>query len=158
MNASIAPTVSFPVETPASTLALNASQSGWANDTTYVARYDVTDANMAIANIDVQTAGAKDLAGNLQLPGDAADRFSIAMRNPSVTNIASNTALITDANAGTAAFALTVTYDEPMDVSLAPNISFPVENPSGSLTLNVARAAGLTTEPTRPSMTSPTPT
>ncbi|MCY2995842.1 MAG: dockerin type I domain-containing protein, partial [Planctomycetota bacterium] len=85
MDASTAPTISFPVENTGSTLTLNAGQSSWKNNTTYVAKYNVTDANTTLANVDVRVTGGKDVAGNAQSPASFSDQFSIDTQNPAVT-------------------------------------------------------------------------
>jgi hypothetical protein len=81
MNTSIIPTVTFPVEDPTATLALNAPQSSWTNSTTFVAKYNVTDQNVDLGNVDVRVAGGKDLAGNVQTAVTVANCFGIHM-NP----------------------------------------------------------------------------
>ena len=86
MDTGMAPTVSFAtaLEDPSSTIALDPA-SGWTNDTTYVARYDVVDANEEISDIDARVTGARDLAGNAQVQYDEADVFSIDTANPTIT-------------------------------------------------------------------------
>ena len=66
MNTSVVPTVSFPIQNPGGTLTFDAGTSGWTNATTYVARFDVANAGVAIPNIDVRVAGAVDMAGNVR--------------------------------------------------------------------------------------------
>jgi hypothetical protein len=85
MNTAVAPAIAFPVENPSGTLTFNAGASGWSNNTTYVAKYNVADANVALANIDVRATGAMDAAGNTQVQGDFANTFGIDTRNPTVT-------------------------------------------------------------------------
>lgn len=86
MDTGAAPAVAFPTigEDPSSTIALDPT-SGWTNDTTYVARYDVVDANEEIEDIDVRVTGARDAAGNAQAQYDGADVFSIDTLNPTIT-------------------------------------------------------------------------
>ena len=85
MDTGVAPTVSFPsaLEDPSSTIAFDPA-SGWTNDTTYVARYDVVDANEEIEDIDLRVAGARDAVGNTQIQHDEADVFSIDTLNPTI--------------------------------------------------------------------------
>ena len=66
MKQTVAPTVTF---TPAvaSTLSLNAA-SGWTGSTTYVAKYDVADANVTVPNIGIGVTLGQDAAGNVQAP------------------------------------------------------------------------------------------
>ena len=141
MDVSQAPTVSFPAENPGTSLTLNPAQSGWTNNTTYLACYDVTDANADLPNIDVQVTGAKNANGNPQAPADRTDVFSIDTQDPLVANVVADTALIADSKVGAAAFTLTITFSESMSTVVAPTISFPVENPVTTLTLNTSQSA-----------------
>ncbi|NER82201.1 MAG: hypothetical protein F6K42_22095, partial [Leptolyngbya sp. SIO1D8] len=77
MNPSVNPTLAFPTEDPSNTLSFNTGS--WSDSDTYIATYDITDANDAIADIDVQVSGAQDTAGNTQTVSTQADEFSIAM-------------------------------------------------------------------------------
>ena len=85
MNTAVAPTISFPVENPAGTLTFDGPLSGWSNNTTYVARYDVADSNVELQNVAVRVTGAKDAAGNTQNQADFTNVFSIDTVNPTVT-------------------------------------------------------------------------
>ena len=66
MDTSVSPSIAFPAQDPGSTLSLNAAQSGWSNNTTYVASYNVADANATAHGVDVRVSDAKDTAGNTQ--------------------------------------------------------------------------------------------
>ena len=87
MNTAVAPTIAFPVEDPSRTLVFNSGTSGWTNSTTYLAKYDVLDANISLANVDVRVSGAQSAAGRSQIQGDFADRFSIDTQNPTVQSL-----------------------------------------------------------------------
>ncbi|MBE9070515.1 DUF4114 domain-containing protein, partial [Leptolyngbya cf. ectocarpi LEGE 11479] len=76
MDTSIDPILSFPVEDPSNTLALNTGS--WSDSDTYVATYNVADANETVSNIDVQITNAQDTAGNLQTTATQIDGFSIS--------------------------------------------------------------------------------
>jgi Ca2+-binding RTX toxin-like protein len=79
MDTSVEPTLTFPThgEDPIAILTFNSGT--WTDATTYVASYDVTDVNENIPNIDVQVAGAQDMAGNVISGSVQADRFSIGL-------------------------------------------------------------------------------
>ena len=87
MNTGVAPLITFPVENPGSTLSLNTTASGWSDDTTYVACYDVIDANAALANVDVCVAGAQNAAGRAQVQGSFRDNFNIDTQNPTIESL-----------------------------------------------------------------------
>lgn len=50
-------------------------------------------------------------------------------RQPEVIEVIPNYYLITEQDTGVASFSLTINYDEPMDTSLLPVVTFPVEDP-----------------------------
>ncbi len=134
MNTGINPTISFPTagENPlANTLTFNSGN--WTNATTYVATYDVADANETILDIDLNVSGAQDASGNAQTAYSTINNFSIDTQNPAVTSVTTNLNPIVEADNGNN-FTITVVYSENMNGAVAPNISFPVENPGSTLT------------------------
>lgn len=136
MNTSVAPAISFPVENPLSTLTFNSGT--WASATQYQATYTVTDANQMLNNIDIRIINARDIDGNTQNQHDEGNEFNIRMQNPSVSNLTTNLANIADADAGNQTFTITIDFSENMDMGIAPAITFPVENPLGTITLDPA--------------------
>jgi len=91
MNQTIAPTITFPnsTENPLDTVAL-AGNSAWIAPNTFVARYNLTDINRELINIDVAVDGGVGVGGSLQLPASppnpiVTDIFSIDTLNPSIT-------------------------------------------------------------------------
>jgi hypothetical protein len=136
MNTGVNPSISFPVENPLSTLTF--SSGTWINATTYKASYTVTDANQNLPLIDIDVSGAKDLNGNTQTLYSVLNQFGIDMNNPTVNAIAVNLATIKDANVGTSTFTITIDYNKSMNGAIKPSVTFPVENPTGTITLNGA--------------------
>jgi hypothetical protein len=65
MNTAIAPTITF-TSSVTGTLTFNAGLSGWSNSTTYLARYDVADADADLPDLNVRVTGAQDIAGDTQ--------------------------------------------------------------------------------------------
>ncbi len=132
MDGATAPTISFPVENPLSTLTLSAS-SNWATSTQYQAIYDIIDANETIANIDVEVAGGQDIAGNTQLT-DASNTnvFSIDTENPLVTGVTLTAPIIDTKTVVNESVSPTVnfviSFNENMQGASTPVISFPVED------------------------------
>ncbi|MCD4795984.1 MAG: hypothetical protein K8R49_02280, partial [Candidatus Cloacimonetes bacterium] len=132
------PVITFPNEDPLNTLSLT-SLGHWSNAMTYIQPFDVLDANETIPDIDVRITIAKDdPAGNTQVQYDEADVFSIDTENPEVVSVSPSPVLITDSDVGTNTFTLTVDYSEDMltNGTSDPVITFPVENPLSTITLN----------------------
>jgi hypothetical protein len=133
MNTGINPAISFPTsgEDPlANTLTFNTGN--WTNATTYIATYDVADANETILDIDLDVNAAQDVSGNTQTTYSTIDNFSIDTQNPTVTSVSTNLNPIVETDNGSN-FTISIVYGEDMDGAVAPNISFPVENPGSTL-------------------------
>ena len=118
----------------------DADHTGWTNGTTYVAGYSIVDANETQAGVDVRVAGAKDLAGNLQVVSDSTDLFSIDMQNPVLVSLTPNRMMIAESNVGRATFSLAMVYDEEMNTETTPTLTFPDEKVSSTLTLNASES------------------
>ena len=143
MNMSIAPIFNFPVENPLS-LQLNSSQSSWLNDYTYQAVYDVNDVNEVLWNIDYSVSAAVGDNGYNQAPYSRADAFAIEMENPILSILQPAPDTITPQQVGPAGFQLTLTFTEPLNSSLLPQISFPVEDAlAAGLSYNSSASAWL---------------
>ena len=125
MNTDEAPSVSFPMEDASLTLMLNEGTSYWSDDMTFVAVYDVMDADETIDMVDTDVSGVSDTADNMIEDGGAEDIFDIDTENPMVTSYDSND-WITDADAD---FSIDVVFNEMMDDMVDPMISFPNEDP-----------------------------
>ena len=140
MKAAPVPTLTF---TPgvASTLTLNVGASSWTSNTTYVAKYDVADANITVLNVGIGVTLGEDAAGNVQVAYSGTNNFNIDTHHPAVTNVTPSLMIVTDASVGTATFALAILYDEAMDPLVPPTVTFPVENPATTLTLNLGASS-----------------
>jgi hypothetical protein len=144
MNTGINPTITFPIEDPLNTIEFHYGEwsYGYTRDglrchNTYTAYYNVYDVNETVPNIDIHIEGAiAYYSGNLQDPYDEADVFSIDTENPEVVSVTPDPALITDSDVGTDTFTLTIDYSEAMDTGTNPTITFPVEDPTNTITFN----------------------
>ncbi len=81
MDQSLAPTVSFSLDV-SSTLTL--ASGSWSDSDTYIATYDVVDADVEMDDVDIFVMGATDPAGNEQEAGSLIDAFDIDTKNPTV--------------------------------------------------------------------------
>ena len=117
MNETVAPTLTFTPDV-ASTLALNAS-SAWSNSTTYVAWYDVADANLAVPNVGIGVTLARDLAGNVQTPYSGTNNFNVDTQNPTVTlySLEPDTGISGDQITSNTTPTLTYVFSEPISGS-----------------------------------------
>ena len=80
MDQAVDPVITFPNEDVSNTLTSN--EGAWANGTTYVASFNVTDVNEILDDVDVRIEDASDLASNVMNLFDALDVFSVDTQNP----------------------------------------------------------------------------
>ena len=150
-NGTADPVITFPVEDPLNTLTFiygvwtyGYIPNGDRCHNTYIAHYDVADAppvplGETVPDVDVHIDSARAYwSGNLQDPYDEADVFSIDTENPEVVLVTPAPIIITDADAGTGTFCLTIDYSEAVltDGTADPVITFPVEDPTNTITFN----------------------
>ena len=122
------PEITFIADIPS--LTHDAAASSWQGNT-YVAVFNLTDANVEVTNIPVQISGAADAVGNTQnVIYYANNLFSVDTQNPEAASITPSTVIIN--SGGDASFAVTVNFTEAMDQSSAPDITF---TPAVPLTL-----------------------
>ena len=141
MNTNLNPVVTFTPHVPG-TLTYDAAWSWWTSDRTFVARYDVADANVAVASIGIGAASAHDASGNVQTAYNGTNSFSIdTLGAPSptaaVASATPNLATVTDNNVGTATFSVRIVYNEAMNTDINPVVTF-TPGVSGTLTYDRA--------------------
>jgi len=128
MNTTVDPTISFD-PTVASTLSF--SSGAWSDDDSYVATYNVADAGVTVAGVNITINGGKDVIGNIQTPYTASNAFDIDTENPTV-EVAVSDSLISKADAGSI-FRVWANFSEAMDAGTIPGCSF-TPNVSSTLT------------------------
>lgn len=119
--------LSFTDQTPAG-LSQNTTAGYWSNASTYHAVFDVSDMDEDWLNVNLHSLTASDLAGNLQVEDTLLNVLNIDTRNPAV-NVVSTNAVLTDATAGQT-FQLTFTFEEDMNVSEIPVVTFVEGDPT----------------------------
>jgi len=86
MHNGVAPSIAFNTDLSAS-LTLDGT-SGWSDFDTYIAVYDVADAGVDVADIDVTVTLAQDAVGNVMAANASnVDEFSIDTENPTVAQV-----------------------------------------------------------------------
>jgi hypothetical protein len=129
MDTNIAPSVTFPVEDPRNTLHIDSGLTGWSDVFHYTLVFSVSDSNEYVPDIDVQIDSAMDANGGFQRSYSVADLFTIDTENPFVNQINYQVTTIADANKGPAGFSIQVYFNEALDTSVIPTLSFPSEDP-----------------------------
>ncbi len=136
MNVNQTPTFNFDGNDVSASLVFNLTNSGWmVGATTYMASFDVIDANEELSNVIFSTVAAMDIAGNDQVLYNMGETFDIDTKNPSVVSFVNNASLINDTYSGNDLI-LTFEYDETVDTNVAPVIQFPNGNPGSSIVFN----------------------
>lgn len=136
--------VSFPAEDAASSLQHNAANSYWMDATTYVATFDVVDANVTLADVDVQFAGASDLNGNEVVAYVYLDAVDVDTENPTVSSTDASSAFVNVQQIGSS-FSISATYTEAMDSQSTPTLTFTPNSPEASLAAGSASWINATT-------------
>ena len=122
MNPAVIPTLTF-APNPATTLT-NPSGAWNIGNTVYTWTYNIVDAGVTVADIDVTVAGGQDIAGNIQVAQTNTNYIDIDTQNPLISSVDASPTLIADADAGTGTFTVTIDFSEPMDQTVAPTLTF----------------------------------
>jgi Tol biopolymer transport system component len=115
---------------------LSLQSSVMTNPNTCVYTFNVVDGNQHLPNIRVFLGRFQDLAGNFKYREDVFDVFTIDNRSPKVSRITPSVNTISHAEVGSAMFSLKVAFDAPMGPTVKPTISFPLEDPSATLSFS----------------------
>ncbi|MFK7757845.1 MAG: T9SS type A sorting domain-containing protein, partial [Flavobacteriales bacterium] len=141
LDQSAVPTISFPNDDISATLLLDELASDFTTESSYTFVFNVTDADVELADIDILVEGAVDMASNTALASPTADLFSIDTQAPLLISLVPNLTLLSNPNLGVATFSVTATFDSPIDQTNVPVITFPNEDASASVLFN----AGMST-------------
>ena len=106
------------------TFTMNIAGSLWSNDSTFTGYYDVADYNEEISSIDVEVSNVFDLAANEMIADQNIDIFSLDTKNPLISSIYSTDTLITLSDLSSPFFTVDVVFQEAMDTSLIPILTF----------------------------------
>jgi heat shock protein HslJ len=135
MNTGVNPTVTFSPDVVSSGSLVLSGSSNWSNNTTFQAIYNLTDQGERLRDIDVSVSGAQDLNLNVQVTGSQNDILNLDM-DPQVTNLSVNDQMLTDKDARSDVFLVTITYSEPMNTNIAPTLTFSSSDVTNSLILS----------------------
>jgi hypothetical protein len=145
MNTDLTPELNFPNQvTIFNSISLNTDASEWLSANQYRAVYELIDIDAELDAINVLTTNAADLAGNNIAMDIEIDIFSIDTKKPSTEDVVISEAVLSDSEVGTSSVFINLIFDENMDITQVPSLSFPIEDPSSSLTQNEASSQWLT--------------
>lgn len=141
MDQTVDAQVIFSGDVAAAGLVPDEETSGWMNANIYLARYNFSDEDAAIGPLTIESAGARDLAGNVQQSILLESLLTIDTHNPGIIS-ADCDVLINDATALSGSFEITIGFDDAMDTGSAPVLTFNNGNPLGSTLTADALASG----------------
>lgn len=124
------PQISFPGTNPLlQSFLIRADSTRWQDSYTFIAVYDLIDANETLPEIDIAVESAKDIYGNLQTPFIGMNELSIDTQNPSLLSLLAGTDTIQYSDIGIGTFGLTLSFSEKINTTAQPQITFPAEDP-----------------------------
>ena len=129
MNTTVNPTISF---APIVASTLSFSSGAWSDTDTYAVTYNVADAGVTVAGVNITISGGKDVIGNTHNSYTANAVFAIDTENPTVVDIAVSNSPINEGDAGSI-FRVWANFSEAMDTSTIPGCNF-TPNVSSTLT------------------------
>ncbi|MEO0404361.1 MAG: vanadium-dependent haloperoxidase, partial [Bacteroidota bacterium] len=135
MNTAVEPQFSFLGNNPVPST-LNIMGLGWIDDDSFSWTFSSADADETIFPVTVQIHSAENVDGVEQLLYTSGEVFSVDTENPFATNVALNTMSLTDAEAGTGTFMVTINFSEDMDTNEIPLIGFTDPELTNSLVLD----------------------
>lgn len=135
MNTTLTPSIVVSPTTVTSALAFNSGMSSWINDTTYQAAYDVIGNVGEPGNINFNYALGQDAAGNFQFAESSEFDVFVDTRQPLVSILSANAYVLTEQEVGLEALKFISIFDEEMDQTITPTITFPGNASAQSLLL-----------------------
>ncbi|MFM2201456.1 MAG: hypothetical protein RL040_656, partial [Bacteroidota bacterium] len=99
----------------------------WINDSTYQFVYTILDGNID-GSFAVVIAGSTDENGNILNTSNNDDTIQIDTENPALTNATPSTDVISDDDVANG-FAISMTFNEPMDTLTIPQLTFTGDDP-----------------------------
>jgi hypothetical protein len=110
--------------------------STWLNDTTFRAKFNVTDNNIEVSALTLKINFAQDMLGNFQNLFTVNNWIDVDTKNPGVILLSANTYTVTASNA---TFELIAIFDEDVDQAIAPTFDFvATQQVSSILSINTA--------------------
>lgn len=113
-------------------LGFNSQNSYWQDELTYMASFDLTDANEVHTNISLAVSGFADPSGNLLDATEINDILSVETQNPELVSIEVNDSELTIADYGQTNLVVTIIFNEQMNQEVAPGLSFEDQSPLGT--------------------------
>lgn len=106
------------------TLVEDAIASGWQNDTTYLLVYDATDFDELVTPLDVEFSAVMDHNENPMQTSQVPATFDIDTENPTIVSVVPSDNLITQEDLLSPQMTVEITFSEPMNTSVIPNLEF----------------------------------
>lgn len=129
---------------PNASIQYDAATSSWLDDTLFIARFLVSDTNEEIEEVSLAVSGVFDLLGNEQSAHLPTAFLTIDTREPELLSATVSSTVLGLQDLGSSALQITFEFDENMETSVQPTLSFPVDDPMlASLLLEAANSSWL---------------
>ena len=131
MDMTSTPTFEFSNVDAASSIFELLNSSSWLNDYTYNAAFTILDGGVEYSDVNFTVTAAADLAGNpLATVSESNTNLLIDTRNPINIGVVPSISVIVSETPG---INLTFTFDEPMDITSDPVVTFPFDDISSAV-------------------------
>lgn len=141
MDTTQLPAVSTSVSSvDASSMIYNPFESEWQGDSLLIARFNIQDHDVEVDQVGVTVNYAKDLLGNNQNQGSFPDQLYFDTRNPRVLSAMTNTSNV---NNETDVLSAIIVFDEEMNTSVIPELSFSDSTVKGIFNIDHTASAWL---------------
>lgn len=114
---------------PSASISYDAALSAWVDALHYRANFLVQDANEEIDLVSLAVSNVLDRAGNGQQVHPPAYLLTVDTRNPALQDVTVSDPTLGLQAIGNGALQVTLTFDEAMDITIVPSLSFPGEDP-----------------------------
>lgn len=133
MNTEQVPLVTIEDAEAQNSLVYDIANSSWIDDQTFEANFTVIDNNVEIENIELSANFASDASGNGQLVHNAESLIQIDTKNPTAVSVSASDYSIDDSNIGENTLQVLMIFDEVMDETSQPSLSFVPAAPTNTV-------------------------
>ncbi|NNK80826.1 MAG: T9SS type A sorting domain-containing protein, partial [Flavobacteriales bacterium] len=130
------PVINYPESDVSGTLIFESAN--WLQEDSLSLSFSLTDEDLDVEDVDIEISGLVDMVGNVMNLYLSEDALSIEMLNPNVTNVILNTDLIDNSFIGPSSFTIEAEFSEPLNQTFDPQLAFPVEDPSSTLSFDAS--------------------
>jgi hypothetical protein len=131
------PIISFSNQDPTENSLSLADNLIWNSDfTSFTESYLVADADEELYEIMAMVSGLSDVVGNIMNSEEIATSLVVDTKAPEALTIMPENTYMNESSVASGSFSVVVAYDDHMSLNVFPSLSFDLEQPGTSMTLN----------------------